>query len=101
MSPTASDRVLAPWPVLLTCAWLFTVVVIAALIYLIARAVIDKTDPRDLPAVLTALSPLLIGMARSLNRLPSLGANLPPTDPTAHDAQVDAQASGAAGERNE
>ena len=71
----------APWPVLLVGAWLLTIMIIATVIYLIARSVIHKSDPRDLPEVLRALAPLLTGTARSLNKLPGSAA-LPVDEPT-------------------
>jgi hypothetical protein len=56
-----------PW---LVAAWIATVVVVSALIYLIAREVLRKTDPQHLPEVLRALAPLLNGVARTLGKLP-------------------------------
>lgn len=72
---TASAAGLAsPWLVLLLATWLLTVVAVAAVMYLIAKAAIDKTDPRDLPAVLSALAPVLHSTARLVKRTPE-----PPT----------------------
>ena len=53
----------APWPLLVIGAWIITVMVVAALIYAISKAAINKSDAADLPQVLTALAPLLGGMA--------------------------------------
>jgi hypothetical protein len=63
-SPTYSAL---PW---LAVAWIATVLVVAVLIYLLARAVLGKTDPQKLPEVLCALTPLLNGVARALTQLP-------------------------------
>lgn len=63
-SPTVSAL---PW---LVTGWIATVVVVAVLIYLIARQVLSKTDPQSMPEVLRALTPLLNVVARSLARLP-------------------------------
>lgn len=70
-----SSSVISPLP-WLAIAWVATVVVVAVLIYLIARAVLDRTDPHRLPEVLNALTPLLTGVARALTHLPSS----PPVD---------------------
>jgi hypothetical protein len=56
-----------PWFV---AGWVATVVVVSALIYLIVRAVLGKTDPQKLPEVLRALSPLLQGLVRVLAKPP-------------------------------
>ncbi len=68
MSPSSPTVSALPW---LVTAWIGTVVVVAALIYLIARAVLGKTDPQKLPEVLRALTPLLNGVARALTQLPT------------------------------
>ncbi|MEV6867462.1 hypothetical protein AB0M44_41535 [Streptosporangium subroseum] len=68
MSPRSSSLDVLPWPVLLVGTWLATVVVIALLAYAIAKAAINKTDARDLPTVLTALTQLLGGLTRPINR---------------------------------
>ena len=66
--PASSSAISAlPW---LVTAWIVTVVVVATLIYLIAREVLIRTDPHDLPEVLRALAPLLKGIARALGKLP-------------------------------
>ncbi|RSN48286.1 hypothetical protein [Actinomadura sp. WAC 06369] len=83
-----SELASLPWPVLLVGTWLFTVVVIAAVIYRIAKAAINKTDARDLPNVLIALAPLLTGTARSLTRLPGPAVTQLPTDPAASPAPI-------------
>lgn len=67
MSPSSSAASALPW---LVVAWIATVVVVAALIYLLVRAVLGKTDPQRLPEVLCALAPLLNGVARALTKLP-------------------------------
>ncbi len=67
MIPSSSAVSALPW---LVAAWIVTVVVVAVLIYLIAREVLRKTDPQSLPEVLRALTPLLNGVARALGKLP-------------------------------
>jgi hypothetical protein len=67
MSPSLSAVSALPW---LVVAWIVTVVVVAVLIYLLARAVLGKTDPQSLPEVLRTLAPLLNGVARALTKLP-------------------------------
>jgi len=44
--------------------------VIAVLIYLIARQVLNKTEPQSMPEVLRALAPLLSAIIRPLAKLP-------------------------------
>lgn len=56
-----------PW---LVAGWIATVVVIATLIYLIARQVLSKTEPQSMPEVLRALTPLLSAVIRPLAKLP-------------------------------
>jgi hypothetical protein len=68
MSLNSSTVSVLPW---LVSAWIATVVIVATLIYLLARAVLGKTDPQRLPEVLRALTPLLNGIARTLTHLPS------------------------------
>ena len=67
MSPSLPAASAVLW---LVAGWIATVVVAAALIYLIAREVIRKTDPQNLPEVLRALTPLLNVIARALAKLP-------------------------------
>jgi hypothetical protein len=69
MSPSSLTAAALPW---LVVAWIVPVVVIAALIYLIMRAVLSKTEPQTLPEVLRALTPLLKGVVQALAR-PSTG----------------------------
>lgn len=56
-----------PW---LITGWIATVVVVAVLIYLIARQVLSKTEPQSMPEVLRALTPLLNVVIRPLTKLP-------------------------------
>jgi hypothetical protein len=51
---------------LMVGAWLATLLIVAWLIRGIVKAVIDKTDPKDVAHVLRALSPMLTGLARTL-----------------------------------
>jgi hypothetical protein len=67
MHPSSSAVSALPW---LVVAWIATVVVVAVLVYLIARQVLGKTDPQRLPEVLRALTPLLNVVVRPLARLP-------------------------------
>jgi hypothetical protein len=67
MSPSSPAASAVPW---LVAGWIGTVVVIAALIYLISREVLRKTDPQNLPEVLRALTPLLNVIVRALAKLP-------------------------------
>jgi hypothetical protein len=62
--PTASA---VPW---LVTGWVATVLVVAALIYLIARQVLSKTEPQSMPEVLRALASLLDVIIRPLAKLP-------------------------------
>ena len=62
--PTASA---VPW---LVTGWVATVLVVAALIYLIARQVLSKTEPQSMPEVLHALTSLLDVIIRPLAKLP-------------------------------
>jgi hypothetical protein len=66
MSPSLPAAAL-PW---LVAGWIATVVVIAVLIYLIARQVLSKTEPQSMPEVLRALTPLLSAVIRPLAKLP-------------------------------
>ena len=76
MTPSSPAILALPW---LVAAWIATVVVVAALIYLIARGVLSKTDPQRLPEVLRALTPLLNGIAKTMTQLPtSLSADQKP-----------------------
>lgn len=65
MSPSFLTAAAVPW---LVVAWIVTVIVTAALIYLIMRAVLNKTEPQKLPEVLRALTPMLRGIAPALTR---------------------------------
>ena len=56
-----------PW---LVAGWIATVVVVAVLVYLIARQVLSKTEPQSMPEVLRALTPLLSAVIRPLAKLP-------------------------------
>jgi hypothetical protein len=67
MTPSLPTASAIPW---LVVGWITTVVVIAVLIYLIARQVLRKTDPQSLPEVLRALTPLLSAVVRPLAKLP-------------------------------
>jgi hypothetical protein len=69
MTPSSSSLDSLPWPVLLLGAWLATVMVVAVLAYGIAKAAINKTDARDLPAVLTALTQVVGGITGPLDRI--------------------------------
>ena len=63
MSPGSLTAAAVPW---LVVAWIVTVIVTAALIYLIMRAVLSKTEPQKLPEVLRALTPMLRGIVQAL-----------------------------------
>jgi hypothetical protein len=79
MSPSSLTATALPW---LVVAWIVTIVVVAALIYLIMRAVLSRTEPQRLPEVLRALTPLLRGVTQALTR-PSAGSlteGKPPPD---------------------
>jgi hypothetical protein len=65
MSPDSWTATTVPW---LVAGWIVTVVVVAALIYLVMRAVLSKTEPQRLPEVLRALTPLLGGLTQALTR---------------------------------
>ncbi len=65
MAPSSLTATAVPW---LVVAWIVTVVVVSALIYLIMRAVLSKTEPQRLPEVLRALTPLLRGVTQALTR---------------------------------
>ncbi len=67
MSPSLPATSAVPW---LVAGWIATVVVIAVLIYLIARQVLNKTEPQSMPEVLRALAPLLSAIIRPLAKLP-------------------------------
>lgn len=67
MSPSLPAASAVPW---LVAGWIATVVVIAVLIYLIARQVLNKTEPQSMPEVLRALAPLLSAVIRPLAKLP-------------------------------
>lgn len=67
MTPSSPAISALPW---LAAAWIGTVLVVAVLIRLIARDVLRKTDPQNLPEVLRALTPLLNVIVRALGRLP-------------------------------
>lgn len=67
MSLISSTASALPW---LVMAWVATVVVVALLVYLIARQVLGKTDPQSLPEVLRALTPLLDVVIQPLAKLP-------------------------------
>jgi len=67
MSPSSWTVAAVPW---LVMAWIVTVVIVSALIYLILRAVLSKTEPQSLPEVLRALTPLVRGVTQALARLP-------------------------------
>lgn len=84
MSPSSPTISALPW---LVTAWIVTVVVVATatLMYLIARAVLDKTEPQKLPEVLRALTPLLNGVARALTHL---ATGLPPDERTPADPPI-------------
>lgn len=56
-----------PW---LVAGWIATVVVVATLIYLIARQVLNRTEPQSMPEVLRALASLLDVIIRPLAKLP-------------------------------
>ena len=67
MSPRLPAASAVPW---LVAGWIATVVVVAVLVYMIAREVLRKTDPQNLPEVLRALTPLLNVITRALAKLP-------------------------------
>ena len=67
MSPSLPAASAVPW---LVAGWIATVVVVAALVYLIARQVLSKTEPQSMPEVLRALTPLHSAVIRPLARLP-------------------------------
>lgn len=67
MSPSLPAASAVPW---LVAGWIATVVVTAVLIYLIARQVLNKTEPQSMPEVLRALAPLLSAVVRPLAKLP-------------------------------
>ncbi len=67
MSPSLPAASAVPW---LVAGWIATVVVVAVLVYMIAREVLRKTDPQNLPEVLRALTPLLNVITRALAKLP-------------------------------
>ena len=92
MSPISVAESAMPW---LVVGWMVTIVVVAALLYLIVRAVLRKTEPQTLPDVLSALGPLLGGIARALAQRPSaasvsrvspLGAKVRQTGKTASES---------------
>jgi hypothetical protein len=68
MSLASSDLAAVPWPVLVVGAWVITVMVVAALIYAISKAAINKSDAASLPQVLAALTPFLGGMSAVFTR---------------------------------
>jgi hypothetical protein len=78
--PPASPYVVS-WQALLICAWLGTVLVVAILVLAIVKAVINKTDARDVPRVLDALGPLLGGVVKPLVRGPFPLTAVPPINP--------------------
>lgn len=67
MSPSMPAASAVPW---LVAGWIATVVVVAVLIYLIARQVLSKTEPQSMPEVLRALTPLLSAVIRPLAKMP-------------------------------
>jgi hypothetical protein len=67
MAPSMPAVSAVPW---LVAGWIATVIVIAVLIYLIARQVLSKTEPQSMPEVLRALTPLLNVVVRPLAKLP-------------------------------
>jgi hypothetical protein len=94
-----------PWPVFVLAAWLLTILVIATMVYGIAKAAINKTDARDLPAVLTALTGLVKGVTRSVGQvsgtqIPGQGPTAPAQDaqPSAQGAAILAQTNGTSGQ---
>ena len=79
MSSSMPAASAVPW---LVIGWIATVVVVAALIYLIARQVLSKTEPQSMPEVLHALASLLDVIIRPLAKLPiGTGAEMPARRP--------------------
>ncbi|MBG0819056.1 hypothetical protein [Planomonospora sp. ID82291] len=68
MSPNPSPLVSTPWPILLVGAFLFIVLVVAFLLYAIAKAAINKADAQDLPHVLAEIAQMIRSTARPLHR---------------------------------
>lgn len=68
MPPSPSPLASLPWPVLVIGAFLATVLVIALLLYAIARAAINKADTRDLPNVLAEIAQMIRSIIRPLHR---------------------------------
>ncbi|GII81929.1 hypothetical protein Sru01_69110 [Sphaerisporangium rufum] len=57
-----------PWPVWLIAAWLMSLAVICLTLYAIVKTAINKTDARDLPAVLSASAELVKSVTLPLSR---------------------------------
>ncbi|MER5624277.1 hypothetical protein ABT061_24900 [Streptosporangium sp. NPDC002544] len=68
MPPSPSPLVSLPWPVLVVGTFLATILVIALLLYAIARAAINKADARDLPNVLAEIGQMIRSIIRPLHR---------------------------------
>lgn len=68
MPPRSSAVQAIPWPVLIAGAWLATVLVIAVLLYSIAKAAINKTEARDIPRLAPGLMQVLANLTRPLTR---------------------------------
>jgi hypothetical protein len=89
MSPNSAPLASLPWPVILACACLTTVLVVAFLLYAIARAAINKADSHDLPKVLAELGQMIRGIIRPLHRALHAAQN-----PLNADASMSAQSVG-------
>lgn len=67
--PEASANIESvPWPLLAIGAWITTVVILAALVYGITKAAINKSNAENLPQVLTAVTQLLNGVTSVFGR---------------------------------
>lgn len=86
MPPNSAPLASLPWPVLVLGALLATILVVALLLYAVARAAINKADARDLPNVLAEIGQMIRSIIRPLNRALH-AAQVPPSTSTPMSAQ--------------